>query len=114
MLEKAHSYKAHIDMNVAMMLQFSATKSPFAFIFARKHIICWAATQYHAHLCSTIQCVCASVCLCGRTSRWKKIHLQENKKKNILTCNIAVVRYCTLGHLYNTVVLLLIFVDEYA
>lgn len=76
-------------MKVVMILKFSATKSPFAkyfglkgfFLFARKHTICCAATQgYHAQMYSTIQCVCMCVCLCGRTSGWKRIHLQNKKR----------------------------------
>lgn len=95
--------KDHIQMKVVTMLQFSATKSPFAKYFGLKDFfcICWKShyllrchTGHRAQMYSTIQCVCLCVCLCGRTSGWKKIHLWEKKKrkKNLLTCHIAVVR----------------------
>lgn len=53
-LEKAHSYKHHIQTKVVIMLLFSATKSPFAkhfgleaffLAFVGTRIFCCAATQ---------------------------------------------------------------------
>lgn len=102
-------------MKVVMILQFSATKSPFAkyfglkgfFLFARKHTISVALP--HRISCSDVlnHSVHLHVCLLMRENKWLEKDTFAEQKKNFLTCDTAVVRYYTLGHLYNTAVLLL-------
>lgn len=73
------------------MLQFSATKSPFAKRFGLKAFffgVCWNShfllcchTGYHAQMYSTARSVHVCIGLCRRTSGWKRASLQERKKK---------------------------------
>lgn len=86
------------------MLQFSATKSPFAKHFGLKAFffgVCWNShfllcchTGYHAQMYSATRSAHVCIGLCRRTSGWKRTSLQERKKKkkNIISCHIAVVR----------------------
>lgn len=95
---KSISYKNHAHTKVVVVLQFSAIQSPFSkyfdlkdfLIFARNLIICCFATQ-HAQVHSTIQSVSMCVLLMWENKWWKIF--AGKKPTNILTCDIAIVRY---------------------
>lgn len=112
---ESRSHKDHIHMKAVMMLQFSATKFPFAKCFGLKDFFSYLLeTTLSVALLHRVSrsgvlnhSVRLCVCLLMWQNKWVEKDTFAEKKKSILTCDIAVVRYGTLGHLYNMIVLLL-------